>query len=268
MRTGVAVAAFSLVLLMLASRLRAPDNRPPSTWQDRTTGMQFVLINPGTFVMGSPPGEAGREAQETQHTVTLTRPFYMGRFEVTQAEWMRVMGRNPSHFQDCGSRCPVERVSFDDIVHFLERLNDLSEPGFRLPTEAEWEYACRADGTRPFGAHASLSSRDANINGGFPYNAAPDTFRERTMPVGQFGANPWGLFDMAGNVWEWTEDWHCPYGDNAATDPHGRCDSEFHVIRGGSWLFDGNSARCGLRYTHRSQDSGYSLGLRLVHDAS
>jgi formylglycine-generating enzyme required for sulfatase activity len=266
MRASVGVAVVVLVLLMLGAALRAPDRGARSTWQDPTTGMQFVLIQPGTFVMGSSLHEAGREPQETPHTVTLTRAFYLGRFEVTQGEWLRVMGRNPSHFADCGARCPVEGVSFDDVVHFLEKLNNLSEPGFRLPSEAEWEYACRAGGTQPFGAHSSLSSRDANINGNFPYNAPPGTFRKRTMPVGQFGANAWGLFDMAGNVWEWTEDWHCPYAAGAATDPHGRCDSEFHVIRGGSWAFDGNSARCGLRYTHRPQDKGYSLGLRLVHD--
>src|SRR5262245_39645762 len=176
MRNGAAAAFFILVLVLVASTLRAPEYRAPATWQDPRTGMQFVLIRPGTFIMGTPADEDGREAQETPHEVTLTRPFYLGRFEVTQAEWTKVTGRNPSHFQDCGPRCPVERVSFDDVVHFVERLNDSSERGFRLPTEAEWEYACRAGGTLPFGAHGSLSSRDANINGNVPYHATTDTY--------------------------------------------------------------------------------------------
>ena len=212
------------------------------------------------------PGEAEREPQEVLHSVRLTKPFYMARYEVTQAQWERVMGSNPSEFQDCGPNCPVERINFYDVEAFIRRLNDASDPGFRLPTEAEWEYACRAGSSEAFGRSASLSSRDANINGNYPYNAPQGTFRQSTTPVGRFPANAWGLFDMSGNVWEWVQDWHCPYPDALATDPVGECRSEYRVIRGGSWAFDAASARCGLRYTHRPQDRGYSLGVRLVHD--
>jgi formylglycine-generating enzyme required for sulfatase activity len=215
--------------------------------------------------MGSPLTEAGREDQEVPHRVTLTRPFYLGIHEVTQGQWAQVMGANPSHFAGC-ERCPVEQVSSVDVEEFIRRLNERGGPGYRLPTEAEWEYACRAGDSQPFGNRTTLSSRDANIDGNFPYAADKGGSRERPTAVGYFPANAWGLFDMSGNVWEWTSDPYCPYPDAAVTDPVGACSSDRRVIRGGSWKFDGNSARCGLRYAHRPQDRGYSLGLRLAHD--
>lgn len=222
---------------------------------DPLTGMTLALIPAGTFLMGTPPGERSREAQERQHPVTLSHPFYLGIHEVTQREWTRVMGRNPSNFRGC-ARCPIERVTYHDVEAFLRRLNAASPwPGFRLPSEAEWEYACRAGGSLAYGAADTLDRSRANYDGG------------RTMPVGRFAPNVWGLFDMSGNVWEWTSDDHCPYDDGAVTDPKGRCASGRKVIRGGSWYFGADSARCGLRYTHRPQDRGFSLGVRLAHAA-
>ena len=245
--------------------LRAPQTEPPPNWMERYTGMRFVLIGPGTFRMGTPDDEAEREAQEMPHQVTMSR-FYLAQYEVTQAEWQHVTGRNPSQFQDCGVRCPVENVNWFEVQQVIRQLNAKGQPGFRLRTEAEWEYACRAGGTEPFGSRSTLSSVEANINGNYPYHAPVGAFRGRPVTVGQFPGNAWGLFDMSGNVWEWTEDWSCPYPGGAQTNPVGRCGSDTHVIRGGSWLFDGASARCGLRYTHRPEDRGYSLGVRLAHD--
>lgn len=261
---GIAVVIF----VLLASRTaREPPRVYPPTMTDPASGVEFILIQPGTFDMGTPLSESGREPQEVRHRVTLTRPFYLGRYEVTEAQWTRIMDRNPSQFQGCPS-CPVERVSLYDVEAFIERVNERSGGSFRLPTEAEWEFACRAGGSAPFGNRSTLSSRDANIDGTHPYDAPKGSARGQTIPVGYFPPNAWGLYDMSGNVWEWVQDWHCPYPSGPATDPVGRCDSEYRVIRGGSWKFDGARARCGLRYTHRPQDSGYSLGFRLARDLS
>lgn len=260
---------FVVVLIVIAigtKRLIAPEvGPPPRAWTDPVAGIDFIRLPPGTFTMGTPPAEPGREPQEVVHEVTLTHAFYLAKNEVTQGQWTRVMGDNPSHFKDCAS-CPVEQVSFYDVEQFIRRLNERGGSGYRLPTEAEWEYACRAGGASPFGHSSSLSSRDANIDGNHPYNAPRGTARNETTRAGLFPPNAWGFFDMPGNVWEWTADWHCPYPSGAVTDPAGSCASAHRVIRGGSWKFDANSARCGLRYTHRPQDRGYSLGFRLAHD--
>ena len=249
-----------------AVALLAACGRAPATVRDGASGIELVLIPAGRFTMGSPAATAGREAQEVEHDVVLTRPFYLARTEVTQEQWQQVMGGNPSHFAGC-PQCPVERVTFHDVTAFLDRLNRTGGPRYRLPTEAEWEYACRAGGRAPFGARESLGTQDANIDGRFPYNAPVTTESQGTVPVGRFTANAWGLFDMAGNVWEWVADEHCPYPQSAVNDPVAACGSPHRVIRGGSWKFDGNSARCALRYTHRPQDRGYSLGFRLARDA-
>ena len=190
--------------------------------------------------MGTPPDEPMREAQERQHPVVIRRDFYLAVHEVTQRQWRAVMGSNPSNFAGCDD-CPVEGISYHDVEAFLNTLNAASPwTGFRLPTEAEWEYACRAGGTAAYGASASIDRTRANYDG------------QKTVTVGSYPPNPWRLFDMSGNVWEWTSDDHSP---------------GLKVIRGGSWKFGADSARCGLRYTHRPRDRGYSLGVRLAHDA-
>ncbi len=228
--------------------------------------MQFALIEPGLFVMGSPADEPGRELQEVEHVVTLTRPFYLGRYEVTQAEWAEVMGDNPSRFPECGPDCPVETVNLARIRSFLEELSRSGER-FRLPTEAEWEYACRAGRRGAFGVDAALSSLEANFDGREPHpGALAGPYREGPTPVGSFPPNDWGLYDMNGNVWEWCQDEHCPYPDAPVEDPVGSCDAVLRVIRGGSWHYGPDSARCGLRYTHRPVDDGPSLGFRVVRE--
>jgi formylglycine-generating enzyme required for sulfatase activity len=247
--------------------LRTGGDPPPTAWQDPATGIRFRLLPPATFMMGTPPDEPLREAQEILHAVRLTRGFYIAETEVTHAQWERVMYENPSRFVKCGVDCPVERVSWYDVQRFLSRLNRGQAGGpYRLPTEAEWEYACRGRSSLPFGASRSLSSQMANINGNYPYNAPRGPYRRTTTRVGQFGANWAGLVDMSGNVWEWVQDEYCEYPSGAATDPVGACGSDRRVIRGGSWAFDGGSARCGTRYWHRMPDSGYSLGFRLVRE--
>ncbi|MEQ1871464.1 MAG: formylglycine-generating enzyme family protein [Vicinamibacterales bacterium] len=225
--------------------------------------MAFVKLEAGAFVMGSPPAEIGREAQESQRSVTLTRPYWLGVFEVTQHEWREVMGDNPSHFQG-GDRLPVENVTWFDVHTFLERLTRRS-PGnrFRLPTEAEWEYACRAGTVTAYGMGSTLNPSQANVAESVERTAAGDG---QTRAVGSFAPNAWGLHDMHGNVWEWTEDDYCPYTVGSAVDPNPRCGAPLKVIRGGSWYFAADSARCALRYTHRPGDMGFSLGFRVVRE--
>lgn len=255
----------ALVLALALAACSGPSRS--QTFPDAPAGMTFVRIEAGTFEMGSPVAELGREPQERQHRVHLTRPFYLATTEVTQGQWQQVMGSNPSHFAGCGPDCPVEQVNYHEITEFIRRVNGGSTGPYRLPSEAEWEYACRAGGDAPFGDRDRLDATAANINGLFPYGAPPGRESVGTLPVGRFAANRWGLLDMAGNVWEWTADDHCPYPAGPVDDPTPACGSPLKVIRGGSWKFDGNSARCALRYTHRPQDRGFSLGFRLARDA-
>lgn len=257
------------VVLMGAAALAAgtcgPAPDPPRVLTEPVTGMQLVRIEAGEFVMGSPASEPMREEQERLHRVHLTHPFELGRYEVTQEQWHRVMGTAPSAHAGCG-RCPVENVSFFEVEEFLRRLDALSPlDGFRLPTEAEWERTCRAGTKTPFATGRTLNTGEANVNGRWPYPGSPrGVYRGTTTPVGTFAPNGWGLFDMHGNVWEWVSDRHCPYPEGPVRDPVGRCDSGLQVIRGGSWAFGADSARCALRYTHRPQDRGPSLGFRVA----
>jgi len=250
---------------------------PIATVTDPWTGMVLVELPPGRFTMGSATSEIGRSDDEALHDVEITRPFLMGQNEVTQHEWRTVMGTAPSHFSTCGPRCPVENVTYADVLRFLEKLNAHSAPPastapplrYRLPTEAEWEHACRARTTGPFSTGENLTTEQANYNGRLPYGSFPaGDFRQKTTPAGTFPLNPWGLADMHGNVWEWTSDWFGPFAGNATAniDPHGPSSGEKRVIRGGSWFFDANSARCALRYTHAPQDKGFSLGFRVAAD--
>lgn len=236
---------------------------PTRTVVDPVTGTTFMELPAGRFTMGSSSDEPQRGADETLHDVELTKPFLMSRFETTQQEWRAVMGTNPSHFAECGPRCPVENVTFVDVQQFLAKLNEKAATSngdvklhYRLPTEAEWEYACRAGTTAAYSTGDALTTTQANYKSKSP------------TPVGSFAMNPWGLSDMHGNVWEWTADWYGPYSENATAniDPHGPSASDKRVIRGGSWYFDADSARCALRYTHRPQDKGFSLGFRLAAD--
>jgi formylglycine-generating enzyme required for sulfatase activity len=245
---------------------------PMRLLNDGVSGMTFLELPPGRFTMGSAASEIGRSDDETLHDVTISKPFYIGQYEVTQQEWRAVMGTSPSTFKDCGARCPVESVTFEDVQQFIDELNarrPASGPSlrYRLPTEAEWEYACRAGTTGPFSTGENITTAQANYNGKFPYaSAAPGDYKQKPAPVGSFPLNPWGIADMHGNVWEWTADWYGPYRDSSVDgiDPHGPASGDKRVIRGGSWYFDANSARCGLRYTHAPKDKGFSLGFRLA----
>jgi len=223
----------------------------------------YVRIAPGAFTMGSPAGELGRIAEEVQHQVTITWAFLMKTTEVTQAEWQAVMGANPSGFAACGGNCPVEQVSWNDAVDYVNRLSDaaglarcynanrvfagLGCLGYRLPTEAEWEYAARAGTQTAY--HTGVNTQtncnnDPNLNlaGWYCGNAA-----NTTHPVGQKQVNAWGLHDMHGNVWEWVQDRYAAYPAGAAVDPVGPAAGGNRVVRGGCWSCLAQYARAALR---------------------
>ncbi len=228
-------------------------------------GMEFVKIDPGTFMMGSPEDEPRRLSDETQHQVTLTKSYYMQSTEVTQGQWKAVMGSNPSSFSDCGEDCPVDHVSWHDVQEFIRRLNQREGTNeYRLPNEAEWEYAARAGTTTPFNTGNCLSTDQANYDGSFPYTGCPSgVYRGETVPVASFAPSAWGLYDMHGNVWEWVQDWYGSYPTSAVTDPAGPSSGSVRVLRGGSWY--GPAGLC--RSAFRGRDPGGRcsiLGFRLV----
>ena len=199
-------------------------------------GMTFVYIFPGSFIMGSPPDELRRESDEKQHEVWLTKGFYIQRTEVTQEHWNTIMGTNPSYYKNCGEDCPVEQISWNDLQNFIEILNlkDNSTIIYRLPSEAEWEYAARA-GTTTALVNGDISESncgfDANLNEAGWYCGNGNS---TTHPIAQKEPNPWGLFDMQGNVWEFCQDRYGSYPDGTVIDPVGPSSGSYRIIRGGS----------------------------------
>jgi formylglycine-generating enzyme required for sulfatase activity len=241
----------------------------PDTWVEPNTGMSFVLVDSGSFTMGLRPDEPGDLRPAPIHDVRISTPFYLGRFEVTQKEWLQVMADRPSQFPDCGEQCPVETVTWVEVQEFLRRLQAM-DPGqrFRLPTEAEWEYACRAGTDLRYGVADTLSPELANYDARIPFDAVTgEAFVGHPLPVGSYPPNPWGISDLQGNVWEWSQDEYCPYATGSVTDPRQSCGTDTIAIRGGSWYFSANAARCGRRYTHDRHDKGFSLGFRVVREA-
>jgi formylglycine-generating enzyme required for sulfatase activity len=229
--------------------------------------MRFVYIEPGIFMMGSPSGEPGRDDDERQHRVTLTRGFHLQTTEVTQGQWKAVMGSNPSFFKSCGDDCPVERVSFKDVQEFIKRLNQMEGMDkYRLPTEAEWEYASRAGTDTAFtnGPIREIDcGYDANLDLMGWYCGNSD---KMTHPVGRKKANRWGLYDMYGNVWEWCQDMKGDYPSKHVIDPKGISPSQYRVSRGGSFGGSAGSCRSANRNGESPGNQIRTLGFRLVRD--
>jgi formylglycine-generating enzyme required for sulfatase activity len=251
------VATFASLTSNLAGGMapdRKPDEKEPPKTFTNSLGMKFVWIPPGTFMMGTPKGENEQESfgrfDETQHKVTLTKGFYMGVHLVTQEQWQEVMGNNPSHFKG-EKNLPVDQVSWHDCQEFIKKLRekDKAKKAYRLPTEAEWEYACRAGTTTPFHFGETISTEQANYNGKAVYGTGKQgVFRQKTTPVGSFPANAWGLHDMHGNVWQSCQDCFGNYPKNDVTDPQGPEKGVCRVLRGGSYSSPPSSCRSASRF--------------------
>jgi len=264
-----------LLLVVAAARAgaaQAEETADPGSLTN-SIGMQLVPIRPGEFLMGSPPTEQPRGVDEQRHPVKITRAFYLGKYEVTQDQYERIAGSNPSYFAAGGggadsvadqdtSQLPVETVSWDDAVEFCRLLSELPEEVeagrvYRLPSEAEWEYACRAGTTTAFHAGTALGVRQANI----------DTIAgTRTVQVGSYAANPFGLHDMHGNVLEWCADWYdaAYYAASPREDPPGPATGTVRVLRGGSWGFTASSSRSANRFWYAPTFRTSCLGFRVA----
>ncbi|MBZ2183301.1 MAG: formylglycine-generating enzyme family protein [Bryobacter sp.] len=224
--------------------------------------LQLVRIPAGRFLMGSPNSEIGRANDESPlHEVTISQPFWLAAYEVSQQQWSAVMGGNPSTFiqGEEAPRRPVERVSWNDAQQFLSRLNALGIGRFRLPTEAEWEYAARAGSPARF-AFGDDPAFEALGRHAWFYSRAEG----RSHPVGAKQPNSWGVYDLYGNVWEWCADWFGPYSADAATDPQGPASGRERVIRGGSWFNEPEALRSANRHRHPPDSRQTNLGLRLI----
>jgi len=231
-----------------AAKPNAPGPTGPR-WPN-SIGMDFVRIPSGTFLMGSNSSEAGTH-EKPAHMVNVSRPFYMATTEVTQAQWKAVMAGNPSRFH--GDDLPVERVSWSEAREFIRRLNAWEGTTlYRLPTEAEWEYACRAGTSGPwYGGLDSIAWYESNGGG-------------RTHPVSLKHVNAWGLYDMLGNVYEWCGDWKGEYLGEDLKDPRGPREGTFRVVRGGSWLVHDNRVRSYFRDFLTPDELRDDVGFRVV----
>lgn len=257
----------------------------PGTIIKNSVGMELVFIPPGDFMMGSSEDEIGKvlievkkhqndaergkfENEAPQHKISIKDGFWMGKYEVTQAQWQAIMGDNPSNFKECGANCPVEQVSWDDAQVFIEKLNAVGDGlEYRLPTEAEWEYAARAGTTTTFAFGDALNSSQANFDGNFPYDSTKNRYIARTTAVGSYQPNAFGLYDMHGNVWEWTQDVYNSNYQNLPTDSSANLsvgELNLRVLRGGSWYNSGFYCRSAFRFKLTSVSRSNNAGIRVA----
>ena len=250
----------------------------PETFTN-SIGMKLVYIPPGEFMMGSRgiPEEVARKGtkakpehfadEHPQHRVKITNGFFMGSTEVTQSQYAAIMGTNPSHFK--GEDNPVEQVSWNDAVEFCRKLSAKEGKKYRLPTEAEWEYACRAGTSSPFHTGETISTSQANYDGERAYgNGTKGLNGEKTMPVDSFSPNAFGLYDMHGSVWEWCQDWYGKdyYTASPASNPQGPSSGVYRVLRGGSCGFSPGDCRSATRYRNTPDYRSFSIGFRILLD--
>jgi formylglycine-generating enzyme required for sulfatase activity len=238
-----------------------PKLSHPALWVN-SIGMEFVWIRDGIFTMGSPDSAKDDLAEEKPaHQVTISKPFYIGKYPVTQAQWQEITKENPSKYQGDPNQ-PVEQVSWDDVQAFIHKINEREKTrSYRLPTEAEWEYACRAGTKTRYSFGDDVGQLDDHA--WYSRNSGGETH-----PVGQRKPNAWGLYDMHGNVWEWVQDWYDKYPSGAVTDSTGRIrplGGTDHVVRGGGWNNIPQFVRAAVRLGYRPGGRDSSLGFRCCH---
>lgn len=230
-------------------------------------GINFCWIPAGAFPMGCPEfgqpnHDPDRVHDEILHAVTISKGFWMGQYEVTQGEWTALMGSNPSQAKG-NDRLPVENVSWNDAVAFIKKLNAKAGADvYALPTEAQWEYACRAGTVTPFNTGDWVTDKQAAV-----FIIADSRGPEKPSPVGSFPPNAWNLYDMHGNVEEWCQDWYGPYADAAQTDPKGPPTGKFRIQRGGGFMASETHARSAVRSGNEPTVHTYGSGFRLVRNA-
>jgi len=218
----------------------------------RGVNLAMILIPQGKFMMGSPFSEPGHKSDEAQHQVVLSRPYFIGKNEVTQEQWEAVMGDNPS--QTKGAKLPVTNISWNDCQNFISKLNAKTESNYRLPTEAEWEYACRSGSKSAYSVGDKITKNDANY----------ENAKGGAKPVGSYKPNAFGLYDMHGNVWEFCSDWYGAYSPGKSLDPMGVNNGRDHVLRGGSFFVDGLLLRSSTRDLVAPDFHNVVIGLRLA----
>ncbi len=252
-----------------AGAVTVDGRKYPRIVVEKQSGMRMVLIPPGEFQMGSPDSESDHASDETRHRRVIRKAFYLGETEVTQAQWQKLMGSNPSSFK--GTDSPVERVSWNDCQQFVQRLNKLGD-AFRLPSEAEWEYACRASALSPFSLSpfsfgANITTAQANFDGNYPYNSVgKGEYRQKTVRVRSLPANAFGLYEMHGNVWEWCEDTYAAYPGTGTEEPTRGEGSR--VLRGGSWGTNATNCRSANRHRDDPENQSVYVGFRLARSLS
>ena len=231
-------------------------------------GMVFQYIEPGAFKMGMGCSGQSRGLPSQCCQVSLTKGFYLQTTEITQGQWGKIMNDNPSFFKQCGDNCPVEQVSWTDVQRFVRRLNKIEASSlYRLPTEAEWEYACRAGIEVPFSFGRCLSTEKANYCGEYPITGCQKgVYRRKTVEANYFSPNRWGLVNMHGNVWEWCQDWLSEYPSGSLVDPEGPSKGTLRVIRGGGWNSYENACTSGNRSGAQPESFYANLGFRLVRE--
>jgi len=236
--------------------------------------MEFVLIPGGTFKMGSPQDESNRGRNEIEHQVTISKAFYMQTTEVTVKQWRDVMGKRFFFKKKGTDHMPVVKVSWQDCIDFIEKLNTLNEGVYRLPTEAEWEYACRAGSISAYAWGKTIDCNNAMYANNTLKTDLCVSFAEskglptdQPAPVKSYQPNVWGLYDMGGNVWEWCQDWDGPYGKDAVVDPKGSSSGSDRVRRGGSWYGPGARCRCANRNLSHPGNRYQTTGFRLIRVA-